>query len=97
MNQIERIKHMEDILNESCQAVKNLSKALEKYTETKEKLEELRKYYDGGEWQKDFEDDEAGKLPKELNRGVLSEDAVFNLLEEDYELAEEIKELAEKL
>ena len=33
-------------------------------------------------WQKDFEADEQGKLPESLKRGVLSEDGLWNLLEE---------------
>ena len=37
-------------------------------------------YYTGGQWQKDFTDDEAGKLPRDLKRGVLSEDAVYDFL-----------------
>ena len=32
---------------------------------------------------KDYEADEAGKLPADLKRGVLSEDALFDLLEEN--------------
>ena len=34
----------------------------------------------------DYEDDEAGKLPKDLKRGVLSEDAVYDLITENREL-----------
>ena len=34
----------------------------------------------------DFEDDEAGKIPRDLKRGVLSEDAVYDLLTENREL-----------
>ena len=32
---------------------------------------------------KDYEDDEAGKLPSDLKRGVLSEDLVYDLIRED--------------
>ena len=32
---------------------------------------------------KDVEADEAGKLPKDLKRGVLSEDGLFDLLDEE--------------
>ncbi len=35
---------------------------------------------------KDFEADEAGKLPEGLKRGVLSEDAVYDLIIEHHEL-----------
>jgi len=43
-------------------------------------LKILIDYYEGPLWREDFEADEAGKLPKDLKRGVLSEDAVYNLL-----------------
>ena len=33
-------------------------------------------------WKQDFADDEAGLLPPDLKRGVLSEDGVFDLLDE---------------
>ena len=49
----------------------------------------LTDYYEGPMWRKDFETDEAGNLPKELKRGVLSEDAVFNLLDEVQSLREQ--------
>ena len=37
---------------------------------------------DSGQWLKDFEADEKGKLPANLKRGVLSEDGLYNLLAE---------------
>ncbi|MBQ3516767.1 MAG: DUF4298 domain-containing protein, partial [Lachnospiraceae bacterium] len=37
-------------------------------------------YYGSDIWRKDYEDDESGKLPADLKRGVLSEDAVYHLL-----------------
>lgn len=44
--------------------------------------EKLDAYYTSDEWKRDFADDEAGLLPKDLKRGVLSEDGLYNLLEE---------------
>ncbi len=38
------------------------------------------------EWKQDYHDDEAGRLPSDLPRGVLSEDAVWNLLADCREL-----------
>ncbi len=43
-------------------------------------LEDLTAYYDGGQWMADFKCDEEGLLPKTLKRGILSEDAIYNLL-----------------
>ena len=44
------------------------------------------------QWRKDFEADEAGKLPQDLKRGVLSEDGLWNLLS-DYGRLKEITKL----
>ena len=39
--------------------------------------------YDGSDaWKRDYAADEAGLLPKDLKRGVLSEDGIYNLLDE---------------
>ena len=46
----------------------------------------LSGYYGSQEWRKDFEDDEAGLLPEDLKRGVLSEDGLWNLLDSCKEL-----------
>lgn len=45
-------------------------------------LEELRRYYEGGQWLLDYQADERGELPRDLKRGVLSQDGVWNLLAE---------------
>ena len=43
---------------------------------------ELMDYYFGGQWLADYQADERGELPKNLKRGVLSEDGVWNLIAE---------------
>lgn len=45
-------------------------------------LKHLSDYMDSGLWLKDYELDEKGLLPKELKRGVLSQDGLYNLLSE---------------
>lgn len=42
----------------------------------------LMRYYEGGQWLRDYAADEAGALPPSLKRGVLSEDGVYNFLTE---------------
>ena len=79
-SQIARIYRMEGILNKSGKAVRDLQEALNRYIALEEEIRELELYYAGRQWQKDFADDEAGKLPRDLRRGVLSEDAVFDFL-----------------
>lgn len=95
MEQIERIKHMEDILDRSKQVIYELEEALEKYKNICKEIQELETYYESDTWRADFEDDEAGKIPKDLKRGVLSEDAVYNLLSYHDELLEELASVVE--
>ena len=78
--QIARVKRMEEILDKSNAAVLELRQALDRYAALTEDINELEQYYSGGQWQKDYADDEAGSFPKDLKRGVLSEDAVYDFL-----------------
>lgn len=43
-------------------------------------LRSLTRYYESGQWLQDYELDEQGLFPRELKRGVLSQDAVYDLL-----------------
>ena len=47
-----------------------------------EKLRQLEEYYASGQWREDYEADENGWLPPDLKRGVLSQDGLYDLLEE---------------
>jgi len=90
--QLQRIRKMEQHLVRAASALKRLSSALDKYDETKEDIAVLSAYYASNDWKQDFADDEAGRLPKNLKRGVLSEDGIWNLLEEHRELQNRIKD-----
>ena len=90
MEQIERVKQMESQLERATKAVRGLSDALAEYEAAQEALRELEAYYGSEEWRQDFADDEAGRLPRDLKRGVLSEDALWNLLDEWKELKKRI-------
>ena len=46
-----------------------------------EKLLLLDAYYTSGEWLEDYEADERGDFPPDLKRGVLAQDALYELLE----------------
>lgn len=91
MNQLERIAHMEKILNEASAVVDKLSLVIERYGEILPRIRELEAYYTGPQWMSDYEDDCAGRLPEGLARGVLSEDAVFDLLRRIDELNEQMR------
>jgi predicted esterase YcpF (UPF0227 family) len=78
--QIERIKQMEQRFNKALAVVHGVRTSPEMLEAIKEDVAILDAYYGSGEWRQDFADDEAGLLPKELKRGVLSEDGIWNLL-----------------
>ena len=91
MEQIERIIRMEALFDKSEEVVKRLEAALEDFAELQPDIEELEAYYDAPDWRADFEADEAGKLPKNLKRGVLSEDGIYNLLADYHCLQDQIR------
>ena len=90
--QLRRIRQMERHLVHAASALKRLSSALDKYEEAKADIAALARYYGSDDWKQDFADDEAGRLPKNLKSGVLSEDGIWNLLEEHRELQERMKD-----
>ena len=86
MKQIERIQLMERHLEDAQKAVAALASALDDYERAQEAVAALSEYYGSKTWKKDLKDDEDGRLPQELKRGVLSEDGIWNVLEEWREL-----------
>ena len=68
MDIIERITYMEALFDRAL--------------ETRVIPAELRDYYTGGQWLLDYEAEERGELPPELKRGVLSQDGLWDLMEE---------------
>lgn len=93
MEQIERIARMERVLDEAAAAAKDLDRALDRYAAVQAGLAELAAYYEGGQWLEDFAADEAGALPQDLKRGVLSEDAVCDLLADNSRLLKRLRAL----
>ncbi len=92
--QIERIEKHEAIMLEVEWMLK--ADEIKDVGALRKKVKALMEYYDSDLWKKDFADDEEGLLPKDLKRGVLSEDGIYNLLEawkERRKLMSRLKEL----
>jgi len=68
LDRIERVDKYERLFDEAC------------ISHDPEKLRLLDAYYTSGEWLEDYEADERGELPPDLKRGVLSQDALYDLL-----------------
>jgi len=86
METIERIQHFEQLLDTVAPALKDLEAALDRFDEVQEAVQELSAYYGSEEWHADLAEDEAGNLPSDLKRGVLSEDGIYDVLSDHYAL-----------
>lgn len=80
MKRTERIQAMEKILNSYTDVLANFEKALDVLVQNREDYIKLRDYYSSEQWFKDVDAYNEGKLPEDLDCGVLSEDAVFDLI-----------------
>ena len=89
--QLARIRLMERHLNRATAAVKRLEAALDKWEDAQEAIAALEEYYGSDLWKQDLADDEAGRLPADLKRGVLSEDGIWNLLTDVRDLTARLK------
>ena len=87
-----RVSKMESMFDDVSKVMSNLDDALEEYAGIKDKIDELNVYLESGQWQKDFEADEKGLIPKDMKRGVLSEDGLYNLLTDADRISARIKE-----
>ena len=93
MKKTDRISSMEQLMESASSAVINFSAALDKFVEAQQAIAALSDYYGSDEWKQDFADDEAGLLPADLKRGVLSEDGIWNLLADNRELMNRMREV----
>lgn len=71
---------MEELFDFVLAAKEHPSIFQERCEEVENAMVVLSDYYGSEIWKLDFADDEAGLLPKDLKRGVLSEDGLWNLL-----------------
>ena len=78
---IERIQTIEQSFDMLQKAEGENPDTLRENAELREMLRLLRRYYEGGQWLRDYELDEQGLLPRDLKRGVLSQDGVYDFLE----------------
>ena len=92
---LQRIAAMEAAFDRTAEAVKALEKALDAYETAKVDIDRLTDYLESGAWKEDFEADEAGLVPGDVKRGVLSEDGLYNLLGDIVQVNEQMLELCE--
>ena len=77
-DRVERIMHYESLLRALLELLSDEA-ALD--PAARELADALADYYASEAWKGDYAADEAGQLPRDLQRGVLSEDGIYNALE----------------
>ena len=94
--QIERIIEMEKLFDESIDGLKEFEKSFRKFKSLQKKIDVLEDYYFSKMWRKDYEDDEKGKIIGDIKRGVLSQDAIYNMIIENDELLKRLGKFVKK-
>lgn len=77
---INRVSMMEYRYDKVRRVLDELEEAVARYEDAKAEIKVLEEYMESGQWLRDLEADEAGEIPAGVKRGVLSEDALYDLL-----------------
>ena len=93
MDRIDRIREMEQRMDRVEQWLETVTGVLEQHPSVRDDVCELSAYYESNLWMEDYEADEAGELPADLKRGVLSEDGLYNLLAEYEDRIDVLREI----
>lgn len=96
MSQISRINKYEKILDNANKTIKELTLIVEKYAVCQKEIEELDKYYGSDDWYLDVDSYDMKLLPKDIKVGILSEDAIYDLLNDNKQIAIKLLEVATK-
>lgn len=79
---ISRITKMEKLFDDLKFSFEKSKEEFYKNKNLQRKLKALTNYYENGKWLKDYQLDEENLLPKNLKRGILSQDGIYNFLSE---------------
>lgn len=91
---IERVSRMEAILDAHAALLVRLGDAIDAFEAGQADYQLLRDYYCSEDYLADVDVDAAGGLPDDLKRGVLSEDATFELIGDNLQAAIRMLEVA---
>lgn len=90
------IKHTETYENYKELLVR-VNEILDKLENDREDFDKLVEYYYSDQFQKDYDDSNEGKIDSSINQGILTEDAIYDLMGDDYYLALRFLNLANKM
>lgn len=86
-DRIKNIQAKEEILNKLEAILNNAEEVLQKWNEVQPDFKELIDYYYSEQWRKDHEASNRGEIPMGIPHGVLTEDAIYDTLSRQRDLA----------
>ncbi len=92
---IERINKNEERLDNVLLCIKNLENALKEFKSNKKNIYLLNKYYGSNNWFKD-KDAYEKKLIYQVKAGVLSEDTIWNMMDDIHDLLKDMQDIVNK-
>lgn len=92
----ERINQMSEAFNRLSAVTATLTDGAEELKDLAPDVDLLKDYISSGQWLKDFEADERGEIGTDVDRSVLSEDGLYNLMEDLDEIMHSFERLEER-
>ena len=91
---VERVREMEGILNRHREEIEAMKKALQTFKDSQREYQKLAKHYYSRQFQSDNRRWSRGELEELTSVEVLTEDAIWDLMGDSYELTLDMLELA---
>ena len=93
----EHIRRMGEILSRVEQTLTKAQTLLEEWKTLQDDFKTLVAYYDSPLWRDDYFDSNEGKIPDEVPQWVLTQDAIFDAIGTEFDLADGYKELIQAI
>ncbi len=78
--QLDRLIHMEQLCDRISQALSSKENAYEQLLNLQDDIRELTEYYESPAWLEDYDAEQHDVFPKDMSRGILAEDTLYDLL-----------------
>lgn len=88
------VVEMTEIYEEHKKLLDKLGSSLEEFKNHQKEVEKLEKYYYSEKFMEDYDASNKGEIPDDINQGILTEDAIYDLLGDNYYMARELLDLA---
>lgn len=90
-------KHIEEftkIYEDHIKLTEELNEKLEAFKAHQNEFKKLEEYYYSEKFTEDFDASNKGDIPSEINQGILTEDAIYDALGDNYFAAKQMLDIA---